>query len=231
MAFEEANEIGRVRKSYFGGYLRNVELRFEQEGLGALHFLRQHILYGRHPHCLAKPAYEVRLRQAGAVGQLIYADGLAKMLLHIVEQEGKTVIVRLETLTGMLDEIRQKYLHQAVELHAFVGLHLHECLGVFTISLMIEEGLGGARGKMELGVEVAIVFKEEACRLIGFHLARKLIAVEESQLLLLALEDEEVVEVETGFALVGMWLVGGEEIEMVGRDLHIAIGQMDDGPA
>ena len=231
MAFEEANEIGRVRKSYFGGYLRNVELRFEQEGLGALHLLRQHILYGRHSHCLAKPAYEVRLRQAGAVGQLIDADGLAKMLLHIVEQEGKTVIVRLETLTGMLDEIRQKYLHQAVELHAFVGLHLHECLGVFTISLMIEEGLGGARGKMELGVEVAIVFKEEACRLIGFHLARKLIAVEESQLLLFALEDEEVVEVETGFALVSVWLVGGEEIEMVGRDLHIAIGQMDDGPA
>ena len=82
-------------------------------------------------------------------------------------------------------------------------------------------------GQMEAGVELAIVFKEQARGFVGLHFQRTVIGFKQVGPVLHALVYKEVIEVQPGGTFVGMRHVGRNQIHVAASGLYVFPGQME----
>ena len=227
MTFEDAYEIGRIGKSHLSGNLPHAFLRLQQEFLCMLHLSLLHILYGGDAHHLSEAAYEIRFREAGTVSKLLHADGLVQMLLDVFKDRGNPRIMELRTFPAVLYEIGKEDSCQSTELHALVIGHDHKRLHIIAICLMVQKFFGASRRQVQLGIEHAIVLKQQARSMVCLHLKGQFITVEKRSPLLRQQEYEKVIEGKAGLTVVGMGLIGRDKIKMSRQCLHIPVTEME----
>ena len=226
---EETDEIRHIGETYRLGHLRDGQLRSQQQGLGMVYLLADDVLEGRDAHVLPEEAYEVGLGEAGPVGKVLHGDAPADVRLDVVKDGGYAAVLDEGLGTGMLEEVGEENLHHAMQLHALEGFHAQIGLGIVPVGLVVEEGLGIARGEVELRIEHAIVFEEQARPLIGIDLVGKVVKVVEAGFFQFGLVDEEIVELQSGLALVGMGRVAGQHIHVAGGEMHVGVFEMKHG--